>query len=60
MASELTSNVLIILFNGFNTLDVNGPYEVLRKSGTSDIFKKVTIASQTKITTSTFARPLST
>ena len=51
MASQLTSNVLIILFNGFNTLDVNGPYEVLRKSGRSDIFK-VTIASQTEITTS--------
>ena len=43
--------VLIILFPGFNTLDVNGPYEILRKSGTSTFFD-VSVASETDITTS--------
>ncbi|KAK3317129.1 ThiJ/PfpI family protein [Cercophora scortea] len=44
-------NVLLILFPGFNTLDMNGPYEVLRKSGLSQNFN-VTVASETDITTS--------
>ncbi|KAF6805699.1 ThiJ/PfpI family protein [Colletotrichum sojae] len=44
-------NVLVILFPGFNTLDMNGPLEVLTKSGTSDYFS-VEVASETEITTS--------
>lgn len=51
MAAPSTSNVLLILFPGFNTLDENGPLEVFRKSGSSNIFK-VTIASETELTTS--------
>lgn len=51
MASPSKSNALIVLFPGFNTLDLNGPLEVFRKSGTSNIFN-VTIASETECTTS--------
>lgn len=46
-----TSKALILLFPKFNTLDVNGPLEVLRKSGQSDIID-VEIASETCITES--------
>jgi len=45
------SNVLIILFQGFNTLDVNGPLEVFRKSGLSQYFK-VKVAAVDDITVS--------
>ncbi|KAK5654760.1 hypothetical protein OQA88_7085 [Cercophora sp. LCS_1] len=44
--------VLIVIFPGFNTLDMNGPYEVLRKTKQGNAFK-VTVASETEITTST-------
>jgi len=46
-----SSNALIILFPGYNTLDVNGPLEVFRKSGQSQHFS-VKIASETEHTTS--------
>jgi putative intracellular protease/amidase len=51
MAAPTTSKVLLIIFPGFNTLDMNGPYEVLRRSGQSNIFG-ITVASETEITTS--------
>jgi putative intracellular protease/amidase len=51
MAAPTKSNVLLLLFPGFNTLDVNGPLEVFRKSGSSNIFD-VTIVSETECTTS--------
>lgn len=44
--------VLMPIFPGFNTLDMNGPYEVLRKTRQGRAFK-VTVASETEITTST-------
>jgi len=43
--------ILLILFPGFNTLDMNGPYEVLRKTKGGDLFK-ITVASEIEITTS--------
>jgi len=55
MASESPtppkSNVLLVLFPGFNTLDMNGPYEVLQRSADASVFT-VTVASETDITTS--------
>jgi len=45
------SNVLLILFPGFNTLDMNGPYDVLTKSSMSTEFK-IDVASETPITKS--------
>jgi putative intracellular protease/amidase len=52
MAPPKKSHALLLLFPGFNTLDMNGPLEVFRKSGTSDVFV-VTVASETEITDST-------
>lgn len=46
------SNVLMILFPGFNTLDMNGPFEVLRRSGPDSDSFAITTASETDITTS--------
>jgi hypothetical protein len=46
------TNALLILFPGYNTLDVNGPFEVFRKSGTTND-RFVTVASETEITVST-------
>ena len=43
--------MLLVLFPGFNTLDMNGPYEVLQRSAGAAVFK-VTVASETEITTS--------
>lgn len=43
--------VLVILFPGFNTLDMAGPIEVLRMSADRELFK-VTIAAEGDITTS--------
>lgn len=37
--------VLLVLFPGFNTLDMNGPFDVLSKSGTSTSFN-LQIASE--------------
>ncbi|KAF2260669.1 ThiJ/PfpI family protein [Lojkania enalia] len=48
------SNALLILFPGFNTLDVNGPLEVLRKSGRSTIIS-ITIASESPVNTATIS-----
>jgi putative intracellular protease/amidase len=42
-ASKL--EVLLVLFPGFNTLDMNGPFDVLTKSGTSTSFK-IQVASE--------------
>lgn len=44
--------VLAIIFEGFNTLDLNGPLDVFTKSGLSEHFS-FDIASETDITTST-------
>ncbi|KAI3395824.1 hypothetical protein diail_837 [Diaporthe ilicicola] len=44
--------VLLVLFPGFNTLDMNGPFDVLAKSGTSTSFN-VQVASESGITKST-------
>ncbi|KAK0644669.1 ThiJ/PfpI family protein [Cercophora newfieldiana] len=49
MASS--KNILLVLFPGFNTLDMNGPYEVLRKTKGGDLFK-ITVAAESEITTS--------
>jgi len=49
-AAPLKSNILMILFPGFNTLDMNGPYEVLRRSGRNENCT-ITVASETEITT---------
>lgn len=37
--------VLLLLFPGFNTLDMNGPFDVLTKSGTSTSFN-IQVASE--------------
>lgn len=37
--------VLLVLFPGFNTLDMNGPLDVLSKSGTSTSFN-IQVASE--------------
>lgn len=37
--------VLLVLFPGFNTLDMNGPFDVLSKSGTSTSFN-IQVASE--------------
>lgn len=37
--------VLLVLFPGFNTLDMNGPFDVLSKSGTSTSFS-IQVASE--------------
>lgn len=42
-ASKL--EVLLVLFPGFNTLDMNGPFDVLSKSGTSTSFN-IQVASE--------------
>ncbi|KAK0615174.1 ThiJ/PfpI family protein [Bombardia bombarda] len=52
MAPSPPTKVLMLLFPGFNTLDMNGPYETFSKSGQSSLFK-VTVTSETEITTST-------
>lgn len=44
-------NVLVITFPGFNTLDLNGPWEALHVPGRGAEFK-MTLASETEITTS--------
>jgi len=49
MASPV--KILLVLFPGFNTLDMNGPYEVLRKSKGGDLFT-ITVAAESEITTS--------
>ncbi|EFZ04334.2 ThiJ/PfpI family protein [Metarhizium robertsii ARSEF 23] len=46
-----TRKVLMVLFDGFNTMDMNGPYEIFRMSGNRDVFT-VTVAAETEITTS--------
>jgi putative intracellular protease/amidase len=46
-----SKNILLVLFPGFNTLDMNGPYEVLRKTKGGDLFK-ITVAAESEITTS--------
>lgn len=51
MTAPSKSKALLILFPGYNTLDVNGPLEVFMKSGSTKIFD-VTIASETDHTTS--------
>lgn len=51
MAAPTHSKVLLILFDGFNTLDMNGPYEVLRKSGVRTGVK-IEVAAESEITTS--------
>lgn len=45
-------NVLVLLFPGFDFLDVGGPVEVLGKGGTDNIQFKFTIASHTEETKS--------
>jgi hypothetical protein len=42
--------ILLILFPGFNTLDMNGPYEILQKAHDGNAFK-ITVASETDLTT---------
>lgn len=42
-ASKL--EVLLVLFPGFNTLDMNGPFDVFSKSGTSTSFN-IQVASE--------------
>jgi putative intracellular protease/amidase len=49
--SSQESNGLLLLFPGFNTLDVNGPIEILKKSGYSTIFN-IKVASETETTES--------
>lgn len=39
--------MLLVLFPGFNTLDMNGPFDVLSKSGTSTSFN-IQVASESK------------
>lgn len=43
--------VLLILFDGFNTIDMNGPYDILTKSGQSDHFV-IKVAAEQEITKS--------
>ncbi|KAK0619512.1 DJ-1 PfpI family protein [Immersiella caudata] len=43
-------NILLILFPGFNTLDMNGPYEILQKANDGNAFR-ITVASETDLTT---------
>lgn len=43
--------VLLILFDGFNTIDMNGPYDILTKSGQSDHFV-LKVAAEQEITKS--------
>eukprot|EP01113_Clastostelium_recurvatum_P020666 TRINITY_DN2445_c0_g1_i4.p1 TRINITY_DN2445_c0_g1~~TRINITY_DN2445_c0_g1_i4.p1 ORF type:complete len:263 (+),score=77.44 TRINITY_DN2445_c0_g1_i4:66-791(+) len=50
-SSPPPAQVLLVLFDGFNTLDANGPLDVLTKSGTSKYFQMV-VASETEITKS--------
>lgn len=47
----ISKEILLVLFPGFNTLDMNGPYEVLRKTKGGDLFK-ITVAAESEITTS--------
>lgn len=49
--TDSLQQILLILFPGFNTLDMNGPYEVLQKCRDGNAFK-ITVASETEITTS--------
>lgn len=51
MTARGQTKVLLILYDGFNTLDMNGPYDVLTKSGTSPNFS-ITVASETETTRS--------
>ncbi|KEF57022.1 uncharacterized protein A1O9_07212 [Exophiala aquamarina CBS 119918] len=46
----MTFNVLLPIFPGFNTLDVNGPLEVLKNSGLPDDTFEVWVASATELT----------
>ncbi|KAK1753941.1 class I glutamine amidotransferase-like protein [Echria macrotheca] len=43
--------ILLVLFPGFNTLDMNGPYEVLQKAGDGAVFE-IFVAAESEITTS--------
>lgn len=43
--------VLLILFDGFNTIDMNGPYDILTQSGQSDHFV-IEVAAEQEITKS--------
>lgn len=45
------SKVLLVIFPGYNTLDVNGPYETLFAAGRGAHFR-ITVASETEITVS--------
>jgi putative intracellular protease/amidase len=49
------TNALMIIFPGFNTIDMNGPYEILRdaKFEIRGDAIGVTVASETEITTAT-------
>ncbi|KAK0708060.1 ThiJ/PfpI family protein [Lasiosphaeris hirsuta] len=44
-------NVLLVLFPGFNTLDMNGPYEILQKSKVGNAFG-IKVAAENEITVS--------
>ncbi|KAK4442352.1 class I glutamine amidotransferase-like protein [Podospora aff. communis PSN243] len=46
-----SKSILLVLFPGFNTLDMNGPYEVLRKTKSGELFN-ITVAAESEITTS--------
>lgn len=43
--------VLVVIFPGFNTMDMNGPCEVLQMAGNGQRFT-LTVASESEITTS--------
>ena len=54
MASTVSApktQVLVILFPGFNTQDVNGPYEIFAIAGMKTHFD-VTVAAHDEVTTS--------
>jgi len=43
------TNALMIIFPGFNTFDMNGPYEIFRDAQQGDAIG-ITVASETEIT----------
>lgn len=43
--------VLVVLFEGFNTMDMNGPYEVFRMADNRNAFT-VTITAEMEVTRS--------
>ena len=47
---NMTLKVLLPIFPGFNTLDLNGPLEVLKNSGIPDDTFEVWVASSTELT----------